>query len=101
MGHLVPLALGLGPVAGQAHGAAGAKPQAICSSATTRPTSATVSWSWPMRAMAAVRPPASASVSNPAASSPTHHPPLRPEAPKPTSSASITTMRSAGSWPSR
>jgi hypothetical protein len=67
------------------------------SSASTRPTSLTLSRmasSWakaPLRSLRAAREDAEAG------NSAEHHPPLRPEAPKPATSASQTAIRSPGS----
>jgi hypothetical protein len=70
--------------------------QAMPSRATTSPIASTVAWIARSWASTASRPAFAAQRSREPASSPTTQPPLRPDAPKPTVSASSTTTSSAG-----
>ena len=74
-----------------------AHPQSISSRSTTVPTSSTVACIARAIASADPGPLARSTADGGPLGSPTHHPPLRPDAPKPAVSRSSTTTRSDGS----
>ena len=78
-----------------------ANPHSMASVPTTRPTSPTVSIMARRTAAPEPGPPIWSSLGSGTANSAEHQPPLRPEAPNPTTSRSITAMRRLGSASAR